>query len=148
MIGLIIAPFRLAISLIATAVQLVSDGTWETLTTPGSDAYHPLWAPLLVLESAGNAVFMVTAIVLLVPFFSKHACFPRLMILYMTASLLFVSVDHAAIYLIPAAVAFAEGNPSKEVVRNALSAAIWIPYFLRSVRVKNTFVNGGLCRWL
>jgi len=28
-----------------------------------------------------------------------------------------------------------------ELVKSGIGAAIWVPYFLRSVRVKNTFVH-------
>ena len=42
-IGLIVAPLRLGINLMKDFWPIFRDGYWPVLTTPGTEAYHPLW---------------------------------------------------------------------------------------------------------
>jgi hypothetical protein len=142
MLGLIFLPFKLGAMLATTFWPIFSEGSWEVLTTPGGEAYHALWAPLLIFEIIGNSTFLIAAIVLLVFFFQKYHRFPKLMILFLSLNLAFVGIDFFAVDLIPTAAAEPDPESTKELIRVFVGAAIWIPYFLKSVRVKNTFTNG------
>lgn len=142
MLGLIFLPFRLGVMLMTTHYPIFSEGYWEVLTTPGTEAYHALWAPLLIFEILGNSLFLVFSIILLVLFFQKHQRFPKLMILFLAANLAFIGIDFFASDLIPAVAAESDPESTKELIRTIVAAAIWIPYFLKSVRVKNTFTRG------
>ena len=140
-IGLFILPVRLAISLNNDFMPIFQQGYWEILTTPGTEAYHPLWAPLLIFEMSGNVFFIFFDIVLIFLFFSKSCRFPVLFITLLTLNLLFVISDFFLADLIPAVAAENDPEALKEVARTIIGALIWIPYFLVSKRVKNTFVR-------
>lgn len=142
MLGLIFLPIKLGIILVAVFFPIFSEGYWEILTTPGSEAYHALWAPLLIFEIAGNTVFLFASIALLVLFFKKHYRFPKMMILFLAANLAFVVIDFFAGDLIPAVADQPAPEALQEMFRTFVGAAIWIPYFMQSVRVKNTFIKG------
>lgn len=142
MLGLIFLPIKLGAMLATTYYPIFSEGYWEVLTNPGSEAYHALWAPLLIFEIVGNSGFLIGAIVLLVFFFQKHHRFPTLMIWFLGLNLAFVGIDFFAADLIPAVAAAPDPESTQELIRAITGAAIWIPYFLKSVRVKNTFTNG------
>ena len=144
MLGLIIAPIRLGILLLTTYVPIFTEGSWEVLTTPGSDSYHSLWAPLLTYEIAGNIVYIVASIVLLVLLFRKHYSFPKWMIIFYATNLAFVGIDFVLADLIPAVAAQQNPESLKELVRTMVGAAIWIPYFIKSQRVQNTFTTGRI----
>lgn len=142
MLGLILSPIKLGAMLATTYYPIFSEGYWEVLTNPGSEAYHALWAPLLIFEIVGNSGFLIGAIVLLVFFFQRHHRFPTLMIWFLGLNLAFVGIDFFAADLIPAVAAAPDPESTQELIRAITGAAIWIPYFLKSVRVKNTFTNG------
>ena len=139
-IGLCVQPLILVKTLRDNA-RAFAPGTWSALTTPGSPVYHPLWAPLLVAEVVVNAVLLGWALVLLYQFFAKKRVFPRAVVTFIAASLAVVIGDHAFASAIPTARAQFTAKEATDIGRAALSAAIWIPYFLRSRRVAATFVT-------
>jgi hypothetical protein len=140
LLGLIAMPIRLGISLINDFLPIFQQGIWEVLTTPGTDAYHHLWAPLLTFEIMGNLLFITLALVLLYLLLTKSPYFPSLFIFFLASNLVFVIADFFFADLIPAIAAQNDPQPLKEVVRTVIGASIWIPYMLCSKRVKNTFV--------
>jgi hypothetical protein len=140
-IGLIISPIRVAYLLATTHWPIFLDGTWEVLTTPGSEAYHPLWAPLVIFEIIGNLGVIALAVVTLWHLVRKSRHTPKLAIIWLAWTAIFIAVDFFAADLIPAVAAESDPGSDRELVRSLVSAAIWIPYFLVSKRVKATFVN-------
>jgi len=140
-IGLIISPIRVGNLLITTYAPIFSDGAWEALTTPGSETYHVLWAPLLIFEIVGNLGIIVLAVLTLWHLLMKSKRTPRLAITYQSWMVLFVAIDFFAADLIPAVAAYDDTDSKKELMRGLFSAAIWIPYFFVSKRVKATFVH-------
>jgi len=140
-IGLFLYPIRMAFILINDFLPIFREGYWEVLTTPGSEAYHHLWAPLLIFEMVGNTFFIIFNIVLIFLFFTKSYRFPTLFIVFLAISLLFVAGDFFFADLIPAVAAESDPASVKELTRSIIAAIIWIPYFLVSRRVKNTFVK-------
>jgi hypothetical protein len=139
-IGLCLQPLLLLRTLVANAKLFTSD-TWRVLTTPGGPAYHPFWAPLLVGEALVNLVLLVWASWLVHHFFRKRRNFPRMIIAYIAVGLAVVVGDFAATGAIPAARARMSLREATDIGRSLASAAIWIPYFLRSRRVAATFVH-------
>jgi hypothetical protein len=137
-LGLVAQPFRLVSTMAQTYAPLDAD-TWRQLTTPGMQAYHPMWGPLLTFEIAGNIVLVIGSVVLLFLFFAKKRIFPRAVVMFMVASLIFLAADELLGNMIPDITS--DHKSITEIIRYALTAAIWIPYFLTSKRVKATFVR-------
>ena len=137
--GLIVTPLRLDASIFTTFIPIFTGESWRMLTTPGQEAYHPLWAPLLIFELLGNATFCVWAIVLFWPYFKRKRAFPRLFITFCVANLVFVLVDLFVVGRIPAAGAI-DPESLREVIKSGISCLIWVPYFIVSKRVAATFV--------
>jgi transglutaminase-like putative cysteine protease len=113
---------------------------WQTLTTPGNSAYHALWSPTLYLELLGNS-YQLALITLCGVLLVRHrASFPRFMILLYVSSMLMVCVDNALALQIPEVAAKSKtGQMAGDVNRTIVACCIWIPYFLTSRRVRNTF---------
>jgi len=139
-IGLILAPIRLLVVLFKDLLPALSADTWSRLTTPGTEAYHPLWAPLLFFEILGNCLFIVSPIIVAVFFFQKRRFVPRLIIVLLLANLVFVAIDYFAADLIPFVAAQEDMGSLVELIRVLIACTIWVPYFLVSKRAKGTFV--------
>ena len=140
-IGLIFSPLRLGAFVFQTFVPLFQDGTWETLTTPGSEQYHVLWAPLLIFEILGNLAFIVAYAILAFLFFRKSRFFPKTYIAIALLNLCFIVLDTwFASFVLPDE-QMLNPDTTKEIVRSLVSVAIWVPYMMVSKRVRNTFVE-------
>ena len=140
-IGLVLTPFRIAIILFTTYVPIFTGETWSLLTTPGSAAYNWVWKPILLFELFGNLIFLIWAVVLLILLFAHKRIFPRMMIAFYVANLLFVGLDFAVASGIPVVASQPDARSVVELIKSILVCAIWIPYFLISERVKTTFTE-------
>lgn len=138
-LGLVAAPIRMLIIIGQTFPPIFLDGAWEVLTTPGSDIYHPLWAPLLIGEIAGNLAFVGAGVALLVFFFRRSRRFPTLYIVVAVASLLFIIADAWLGSLVLPNEPMLDRGTAREVGRALVVVLVWVPYMLVSKRVKNTF---------
>ena len=141
MLGLIFSPIASLVGLMTQNIPAFTEGHFARLTNPASPNYHPLWAPLLILEPIGTITIGVMAVFGLVLMFRKSRSFPRFMIILYSVTMAYAIVDSLLAYQIPLVVA--QGSPQLlgQVARACLVAAIWIPYMRVSKRVKNTFVN-------
>ncbi len=140
LIGLLVTPFRLGIHLYQNYVPIFSDGTWEQLTDSSGEIYHPLWAPLITFEIVGNLIVLGLGLLTLYFFLRKSKHTPRAAIVWLLTSFVFVIADFFLADMIP----FIAAQPTdpetiKEVAKSTIGAAIWVPYFLVSKRVKATF---------
>ena len=140
-LGVCAVPIRI-IAQTAQLLPVFEADTWRALTTPGEPAYHALWAPWITAELTINLVLLAGSIVTAFLFFSKRRLFPRFAIGFMLASVTVQALDLLATQAIPAAAAEIGVQDVREFLGAVASSAIWIPYFLRSKRVRATFVNG------
>lgn len=140
-IGVVVAPIRLLAFSIPTFKPIFEDGTWEALTTVGSKAYDPLWAPLLIGEISFNAIMIVATLCLIFLFFSKHYFFPKLYIGIAVVSLIFIPFDAWLVTRIFPSEPMFDPDTTREFMRALIGTLIWVPYMLVSKRVKATFVE-------
>jgi hypothetical protein len=95
----------------------------------------PGLAVLILVEAITNTVMLFAIVGLNVLFYRKRRQFPRWMMTYLIAGFVLGLCDHLA------AMSF---NPSASwvaVFRSLIAMLIWVPYFLQSQRVEQTFVN-------
>lgn len=135
-IGLCITPITLCIGIWQVAT-VVFGGSWSVLTTPGSPSFHPLYKLLLPAEIVVNVAMLGFVVLLIYLFFSKNHRVPRLMIAFYLINLVVVAVDTLVASQLPGFVW--EREVIKDGARTLLTAVIWVPYFLISKRVANTF---------
>lgn len=140
-IGVVLSPIRLLSTLVPTFKPVFEDGTWEALTTEGSDAYAPYFGSLLVGEMVFNTIMVAASIYLIYLFFSKHYLFPKLYIGIVAASLIFIPLDAWVVTLVFPGEPMFDPDTTKEFMRSLIVGVIWVPYMLLSKRVKVTFVE-------
>jgi Protein of unknown function (DUF2569) len=139
LLGLIISPLRVGWTVYHDLLPVFTEGHWQVLTNPQSGVYHPLWGPLILFELLGNLGLIAASLALLVLFLRKSRRTPLLMIAFYLLVVAFVGGDLLLGGLLPV-----QGDDSEQIrdlIRSAMAAVIWIPYFIRSRRVKATFVR-------
>ncbi|MDA3818661.1 MAG: DUF2569 domain-containing protein [Prolixibacteraceae bacterium] len=134
LIGLIVSPIRIGITLFRDFVPL-----FDSISL--FDAY-PTLKTMIYVETFANAAFAIFALFLLVLMISKDYRFPKLMIIFYVANLVFVIGDAAYVSQSPEIKQFVEiGDSTKEIARAVIGTVIWVPYMLMSTRVERTFVK-------
>lgn len=139
--GLVVSPLRGLFSLFKDLFPVFSRETWSALTTPGTEAYHPLWAPLLIFELITSVGFILFAVLAAVAFFRRRRIAPKLLMAFLLSNLVVVAADHFAANLIPAVASQGDPTSARELARVGIACVIWVPYLLRSKRVRGTFVH-------
>lgn len=140
-IGLIATLFQVALQLLNYNLPSFGPEYWNILASPQGEMYHPLWAPLIVFEAAANVLLLVLAVFTLVLLYRKKALLPRVIILLYSANLLIGIIDYILIMNIPVASELEDGSSLRDLIRAALTCALWVAYFRKSERVKNTFIR-------
>ena len=138
-IGLALYPVQAVISLYAEVIPALSSENWSRITTPGSDSYHALWAPLLITELIGNGCFLILSTGVVVFFFKRRKFAPRLVIIFLASNFIFVGLDCYFTQVILAISDPVNMGPTINFVRTLVASTIWIAYFIFSKRVKRTF---------
>jgi hypothetical protein len=103
---------------------------------------------LIIAELIGNVlIFLILPLVCLVLLSQKKRTFPRVYVTYAVVSAIFFFLDLFLGYVMFAEVyqsgqaEFFDRDTIRGIVGAVAGLAIWTPYMLNSVRVKNTFVN-------
>ena len=140
-LGVVLSPIRMLVTSIPVYQPVFEDGTWEALTTVGSEAYHPYWSSLLVGEIAINSIILVASLYLIYLFFSRHYLFPKLYIGIVAVSVIFIPLDAWIVTSMFPDEPMFDPDTTREFMRTLIGAVIWIPYMILSKRVAATFVE-------
>lgn len=129
-IGVVISPLLVAVA-IAMNVSMFDSPLIAEL-----EVDHPGLRTTILLETLLSAAFLAFQVYVAVVFFMKKRFVPKLMIAYLTINLALTVIAVALTGLV-----LEEFNASdtQSITRAVVLAAVWIPYFLVSRRVKNTF---------
>jgi len=140
--GIIASPVRILYDM-STELPAYQADRWALLTTAGSSAYHPMWGPLLVFELVANLGLLVASLVVLVLFFQKRSNLPRVFIVFMVSAVVVQVVDVGVLSAVRAMGADLPASPGANATfaRTVFGAMIWCAYFVKSERVKMTFVE-------
>ena len=141
-IGVIVSPFWLLSELLPSYKAVFEDGTWEALTNKGSDYYIAYFDILLIGEMTFNAIMLLASFCLAYMYFKKNYFFPKLYIVILLVTLIFIPLDAWLVSLVLPDEPIFDPDTMKEFTKSLIASAIWIPYMLISVRVKETFIVG------
>ncbi|MFZ1083894.1 MAG: DUF2569 domain-containing protein [Terracidiphilus sp.] len=137
---LILPAIGLAISPLFSIHGIIKD---MSILTGATHQYflstHPAMAGLILFEAITNIIFLLAAACLNFLFYSKKKIFPKSMIAYLVIIFVLLLADHLMAGALSPSANHTSGLFS--VIRAFLQACIWIPYFLNSERVEQTFVH-------
>jgi len=140
-IGILASPIRIGAQLYPIYSEIFSTGAWEALTTPGSETYNSLWAPILIGEITINGGLILAWLFLAFLFFFKKKIFPKCYIGILLFTLVFVLVDAFVVKLIIPDDPVFDADTIQELSRALIATVIWVPYMIISKRVKLTFTK-------
>jgi hypothetical protein len=132
-IGLVLTPLNVVISLFNN--DYFNLKTWNLHTTDKLDLNFKI---IIAFETAGNIILMCYAVFCLILLLNKRDIFPKAIIGYLLFNVTFLLID----YLVALPL---HNDPISQkalytLIRICITAAIWIPYFRMSTRVKDTFI--------
>jgi hypothetical protein len=140
-VGLFATVILSLINLFRYSIPSFNAETWETLTSVQSSYYHPLWAPTIIFEAFIDGGIILYSLYIILNFYQKKSVVPRLMISFYSLSLLIAVIEYLFMLQIPDWKEADDGSSIRDIFKSILTCVIWIPYFLKSVRVRNTFVK-------
>jgi hypothetical protein len=132
MIGLI-GSLIILVRQILNYIPIFKSNTWAKITV------YPMWGPLILAEFIFNILLFCFCIFLLIIFFKKSSKFPFLYTVRLVIAPIFIIFDLVIAHQIPAIPKNSISATTNELIKGIIAAAIWIPYFKVSNRVKNTF---------
>ncbi len=137
-IGISISPILIAHSIFTQ--DYFNLMVWENITSPASAGYNPTLAALYAVELVFNIVLFAYSCLLVVLFFKQRSSLPRLIIIFYVVNLLFLVGETAVLKV--AGLNNAENMELlvKGIFKSIVAIVIWVPYFMLSQRVKETFV--------
>ncbi len=140
--GLVMSPIRLVLGL-QSSVGAFALWKWNALTHSDGMSYHPMWAPLLILELLGHVTVIILSLFVLVGFCKKRRVFPTWYIVLLALSAFFVLGDVFGLIIVEKGpgTATTQAAHFRSFMQVAVRCAVWIPYMRTSRRVKLTFVR-------
>jgi hypothetical protein len=140
-LALVLSPIVVMVTAMLPLATLFTNGSWELLTTPGAEAYHPLFKPILIGEMLINGALVLAYMAAVLLFLGKRALFPKVYIGLLLLPLVLIPLDsYLLTFAMPDEPVF-DPETTKALGRSVVAAGIWIPYMLNSERVKATFVR-------
>ncbi len=140
-IGVVLYPFDFATSVLKIFEPILTQNLLEVLSDPNSPAYNPALKNLVLAEIFFNIIIFLISVVMLFVFFTKKAVFPKVFIFLHLFHFSFYCLDLiVASYIMPNDKIVGD-EEIKAIIQKLAMVLIWVPYMIKSVRVKNTFVN-------
>jgi hypothetical protein len=145
LIGMLFSFLSVTVSLF-DSMKMFQPDVWHVITTYGTGAYHPLFGPWAIYEVILNTFVIVFTICLLILMYRRSRIFPKFMIFYFISAIFFQGIDFYLSYIVltdlPKVADTLGVYPDfKGTMRAIVQSAVWVPYFLKSKRVKATFIN-------
>jgi uncharacterized membrane protein len=129
------------INIFFNILPIFRTGQWEELTDAASLSYNRLWPIIIPYELAGSIVLLGALIFAFVLFYRKKRKLPLILIYFYLAFGLYTLIDYFMIRGIPEIQDAGVTNPLTSLIRTLLTCAIWMSYFGKAVRVRNTFIK-------
>lgn len=133
-IGICISPITVLTGLLNPENNFFNQGVWSGLYN--TQQYGLL--ALITIELLYNIVYLFFLGLIILLFFQRRTSLPILIVIFYGVSFVGISLDSIAASILTE-------TPLSEnyldMVKALIPAAIWIPYFLNSERVKNTFTQ-------
>ncbi len=124
-------------------ISLFGTDGYKLLTDPDSSYYVASMLPSLVIETALVTIQILMILFILYLGLKHKKSFKYICISFIAYNILLNTVDTLMFSQVQSTLSdvIPDDNSYTDIFRSFIYAVIWIPYFLRSKRVKNTFVK-------
>lgn len=134
LIGLVLTPIVLIFTIFQNGY--FDKSIWDGFEYAGYENAKMLEV-YLGFELFYNFAFLTFAVLTIILFVQKRTSAPKMMIIFYACNLSITLIES----FIMNQFAIPDSTATTDIFKAIISTAIWIPYFLNSERVKNTFVN-------
>lgn len=140
MIAVVITPIMEINRYRQSVMPFSFDSIWLQISNPALDTYDYEWVRLVNFEFIGSIILILFSILLILLFMIKTRHFTKFIIIYFMIKIVFIAFLFylRAIYRGPATPTLDEIKSIGAVL--VFVTGIWIPYFLLSERVNETFI--------
>lgn len=138
LLGLILSPIRI----VWDTIELWDETMYANMKVfldSSSEYYNLAFALVVLLEDLVDLAYAVYAVLLLIMFAKKRTAVPNLMVILYASHLLWLIINLMLLNWVDPASESTEITP--RFIGMVIGTLIWIPYFLKSSRVKETFVR-------
>lgn len=135
-IGFTLTPIALLVSIFSN--DYLDLETWGLLFNPNSSFYAPSHALFILLEFSFNLLFIIYSSLVAVLLFTKRSSLPRMAIILYIANFLFLLADYIIALNLNLEIT---SDVIPQLIKSLIASIIWVPYFLISNRVKQTFTK-------
>ncbi|HEU4555275.1 MAG TPA: DUF3857 domain-containing protein [Chitinophaga sp.] len=132
--GIVFSPVSILINILGSG--FFNNANWENINHAQDGQVRLL---VFIGELAGNVFLCVYATLLVLLFVKKRDTFPAACIVFYAATLTVQLLDYIVVGALNKNYAWSHDQASG-IFRSIIAAAIWIPYLLKSERVRKTFI--------
>lgn len=132
------------VNVMTSLIQTINSKEFEVWTDPSSDSYNAFWYPGIMMEIIFEIIILLFAIIMAIYCIKLSKYFKGIAITFIISSFVFQLLDLVLMltlqngYVEPI---FDNDTLYQGVERAFIYTVIWLPYFLLSKRVKNTFIR-------
>jgi hypothetical protein len=141
LIGLILSPFLWGYIFVVYLGVALNSQVSAVFGSPSSPHYFPGWPFFVSFVTVSSLFLMAFKAWVLADFLRKKRRTRTLLILALCGNIAFTLGFYLFIRQAPPALQAVAGKAVLGLVQSLIAAGIWIPYFLKSERVANTFVK-------
>ncbi|WP_408008585.1 DUF2569 domain-containing protein [Pseudalkalibacillus sp. A8] len=146
--GLLLVPIIRLYALYQSYVTVYDTPAWSLLTEPGNGMYHAWFAPTFFIGAAVDYVIIILSLIALWLLFQRSPSFPKFMIYFLVGVTIYSLADgfvtnwiFSSLPISEEMLAYIKNQSYRQQIGSLISCLIWVPYLLKSKRVKVTFLK-------
>lgn len=147
-IGLLLVPVIRLYSLYQNYWTVYNTPAWSLLTEPGNPLFHSWFEPTFWVSVSVDNTFIMLSLAGLWLLFTRSSRFPKFMIYYLIGLTVFAVADgfitnwiFSALPITADTLEYIKNQSYRQQAGALLLCVIWVPYLLKSKRVKATFLK-------
>lgn len=140
LLATIAAPFLSLNAFRFIVLPIASDDRWVVISNTLLETYNPHWVKLVYFEFFSNIFLFLFTILLVIMFFNRKRQYATVIIIYFITKILLLTIIFYLQTIIKGPPTPTLSQISGIGLRSLIFTGIWVPYFLLSEKVRETFI--------